>query len=150
MFLQRCPTPCRSATPPIEPTRNATHAPYTPQLKTKITYAIRYDRDNNFHSARPDITVRRNNAWTTTHNRDATLINGGNTDLQITFHVSRIISYLYNYLAKKEVTKAEVQRHLNASLKALSDVLDANYLITLQCAVSGAIAGRTFSTQAAW
>ena len=86
----------------------------------------------------------------TTHNRDATLVNGGNTDLQLTFHIGRIISYLYSYLAKKEVTKADVQRHLNASLRALSDVLESSYVVTLQRAVSAAIAGRTFSTQAAW
>ena len=54
------------------------------------------------------------------------------------------------YLAKKEVTKADVQRHLNASIRALSDVLESSYLVTLQRAVSAAIAGRTFSTQAAW
>ncbi len=129
---------------------NAEHVPYRPQLKTKVTYSIRFDRENRFHSARPDIAVRRNNPWITTHNRDATLVNGGNTDLQLTFHLGRIISYLYSYLAKKEVTKADVQRHLNASLRALSDVLESSYLVTLQRAVSAAIAGRTFSTQAAW
>ena len=129
---------------------NAEHVPYKPQLKTKVTYSIRFDRENRFHSARPDIAVRRNNPWITTHNRDATLVNGGNTDLQLTFHLGRIISYLYSYLAKKEVTKADVQRHLNASLRALSDVLESSYLVTLQRAVSAAIAGRTFSTQAAW
>ena len=52
----------------------------------------------------------------TTHNRNAKLINDGNTDLQLAFHIGRIISYLYSYLAKKEVTKTEVVRHLNASL----------------------------------
>ena len=77
-------------------------------------------------------------------------MNGGNTDLQLTFHIGRVISYLYSYLAKKEVTKAEVLRHLNASLKALADVVDSSYMVTLQRAVSAAIAGRTFSTQAAW
>ena len=130
--------------------KNAQNVPYRPQLKTKVTYSIRFDRQNRFHSARPDICVRRNSPWVTTHNRNATLVNGGNTDLQLTFHIGRIISYLYSYLAKKEVTKADVQRHLNASLRALSDVLESSYVVTLQRAVSAAIAGRTFSTQAAW
>ena len=134
----------------ISSTKNAQNFPYRPQTKTTITYSIRFDRENRFHSARPEINVRRNNPWVTTHNRDATLINGGNTDLQLTFHLGRIISYLYSYLAKKEVTKADVQRHLNASLRALSDVLESSYVVTLQRAVSAAIAGRTFSTQAAW
>ena len=126
------------------------NVPYRPQLKTEVKYSMRYNRENHFHSARPEISVRRNNPWVTTHNRDATLINGGNTDLQLTFHIGRIISYLYSYLAKKEVTKTKVVHHLNASLKAMSDVLDSSYMVTLQRAVSAAIAGRTFSTQAAW
>ena len=126
------------------------HVPYRPQLTTEVKYAKRYDRANHFHSARPEISVRRNNPWVTTHNRDATLVNGGNTDLQLRFHIWRIISYLYSYLAKKEVTKTEVVRHLNSSLRALSDVLESSYMVTLQRAVSAAIAGRTFSTQAAW
>ena len=134
----------------IPTTTNSQHVPYRPQLKTEITYSVRFDRENRFHSARPEINVRRNNPWDTTHNRDATLVNAGNTDLQITFHIGRILSYLYSYLAKKEVTKGHIQRHLNASLRALSDVLKSSYVVTLQRAVSAAIAGRTFSTQAAW
>ena len=129
---------------------NSHQVPYRPLPKTKVSYSTRFDRQNRFHSARPDIMVRRNNPWISTHNRDATLINGGNTDLQLTFHIGRIISYLYNYIAKKEVTKVEIQKHLNASLKSLSGVLDSSYVVTLQRAISAAIAGRTFSTQAAW
>ena len=47
---------------------NTQNVPYRPQLKTKVTYSIRFDRHNRFHSARPEICVRRNNPWVTTHN----------------------------------------------------------------------------------
>ena len=134
----------------ISTSKNCQNVPYRPQPTTKITYSVRFDRENRFHSARPEINVRRNNPWVTTHNRDATLVNAGNTDLQITFDIGRILSYLYSYLARKEVTTGDIQRHLNASIRALSDVLESSYVLTLQRAVSAAIAGRTFSTQAAW
>ena len=76
----------------VQTDTNAQHYPYRPQPKTKITYSIRFNRESRFYSTRPEINVCRNNPWVTTHNRDAMLINAGNTDLQITFHIDRIIS----------------------------------------------------------
>ena len=50
---------CREKNIPTN--RNAQYVPYRPQPKTKISYSIRFDRENRFHSARPEINVRRNN-----------------------------------------------------------------------------------------
>ena len=65
-------------------------------------------------------------------------------------HIGRVLSYLCNYLAKKEVTADNVVEGLEAAEKWFADKPEKTATAVVSRAISAAIAGRTFSTQAAW
>lgn len=116
------------------------------QQETKIANPERWKKNGDWLDCVPQEQPRRSSPSTAACNWMEEIVNVWNTNTSCTLNVGRVLAYLCNYLAKKEVTSAHVQQALEDAEIHFKDTTETNVLDLIKRAIRCCVAGRTFGS----
>ena len=116
----------------------------------RVEHSTRFDKHGEFRMAPAHVVGPANTPSITTHNREHTFVNNGNTDLKHPINPGAVRCYTIGYLCKAYVTLPVIEENVQRIRKSVAmdpDMRDKPAAKFIQRSVSSTLASRACSTQ---